>query len=312
MNILVTGGAGFIGSHFIDAMFDDPRVKIKTLIVLDKLTYAGHTENLKGHFDKKYFRFIQGDINNEDILKEINSNLDWIINFAAESHVDRSITASRDFLNSNFVGVDTLLRSIINSKTKFLQISTDEVYGSIESGMADENHPLKPSSVYSSTKASADLLALSYMKTFKIPVVITRTCNNFGPRQNSEKLIPLAINAALMNAPIPIYGDGKNIREWIPVEMNARAIIDVMLKGEMGNIYNIGSNNLIDNISLAEKIISLTKSKSKIVFVADRKGHDVRYCINSLKYKNISTLSSKFDFDDELLKTIDSFTHHIN
>ena len=304
MNILVTGGAGFIGSHFVDAIVEDPRIHIKKLIVVDKLTYAGRKEHLSKHFQADYFQFIQEDINKEALLRELNVKFDWIINFAAESHVDRSIETSREFLNSNFVGVDTLLRSIIDSKTRFIQISTDEVYGSIDSDSADENYPLNPSSVYSSTKASADLLALSYLKTFKIPILITRTCNNFGPRQNSEKLIPLVIKSALMNKAIPIYGDGKNIREWIPVGINVRAIIDVILYGEVGNIYNIGSNHLLDNLTLAEKIISLTQSNSKIEFVSDRKGHDRRYSINSNKFNTLSDRLTNIDFDTELLKTI--------
>jgi dTDP-glucose 4,6-dehydratase len=304
MRILVTGGAGFIGSHFVDALIETPDLRISKVIVLDKLTYAGNRNNLAKHFENSKFGFFHGDINDRQLVEDLVREVDWVVNFAAESHVDNSIQNSREFITSNIVGVDTLLNAVKNANCRFLQISTDEVYGSLREGSATESTSINPSSSYSASKASADLLALAFFNTFKLDIRITRTCNNFGPRQFIEKLIPVAICAALKGDAVPIYGDGLNIREWLPVRLNCQEIINVMKVGQPGNVYNIGSGLEITNLEIVQKILNLTNSNSRIEFITDRKGHDYRYSLNSEKLYSITKQRNSFDLDVELNKTI--------
>ena len=255
MNLLVTGGAGFIGSNFVRSIIASP--KYEKITVLDSLTYAGNLNNLKSHGNSKKFNFIKGDICNLEIVSEVTKGIDVIINFAAESHVDRSISNPYQFLNTNVLGTQSLLDAALKNKVaKFIQISTDEVYGSIEEGSWTEDWPLSPNSPYSASKASADLLVLSYYKTFGLDVSITRCSNNYGPYQFPEKVIPLFVTNLLQNKKIPIYGTGNNIRDWIYVEDHCSGIEKTIELGKPGHVYNFGGGNEVTNFELAKIILS--------------------------------------------------------
>jgi dTDP-glucose 4,6-dehydratase len=307
MRIMVTGGAGFIGSNFVHHMLKEH--KNHELIVLDKLTYAGRIENLKGILDK--IRFVKGDITNESDVAKVAKNVDAIINFAAETHVDRSISNSENFVRTNFFGTYLLLEYARKKDiARFLQISSDEVYGSIEKGSFQEENRLNPSNPYSASKAGADMLVQAYNRTYKLPTLITRTSNNFGPYQNPEKLIPLLILRALGNEPLPIYGDGLNMRDWIYVEDNCAAISMVLEKGEIGEIYNIGAGNEKTNLDVAKLILKqMGKHESLITFVKDRLGHDRRYSLNTSKIRML-TWKTKHNFEGALKKTIDWYLNN--
>ncbi len=286
MKLLVTGGAGFIGSNFIHyALNRHPDYKI---INLDKLTYAGNLDNLKDIHSPNY-QFVQGDICNELLVKDLIKEVDVILNFAAESHVDRSIVSPDEFIKTNVLGTNTLLRATLETGSKrFIQISTDEVYGSIKTGSFKETDALKPSSPYSASKASGDLIAQAYFTTYQLPAIITRSSNNFGPYQYPEKLIPLMIVNALEDKPLPIYGNGKNIRDWLYVEDNCEAIDIILHQGKEGEIYNIGAGNEVENIELVKEILRiLGKPETLITFVTDRPGHDYRYSIDSSKIREL-------------------------
>ncbi|MCH7973594.1 MAG: dTDP-glucose 4,6-dehydratase [Bacteroidetes bacterium] len=307
-NILVTGGAGFIGSNFINHILskhDDYNI-----VNLDKLTYAGNLENLIPSQDNKNYKFIHGDITNTELVKFLfeKYELQYIINFAAESHVDRSILSSREFVTTNVLGTNILLDAarIFNVK-KFLQISTDEVYGSLgKDGLFTEETPLSPNSLYSSSKASADMLALSNFKTYGLPVIITRCSNNYGPYQFPEKLIPLMIINSLIDKNLPVYGDGKNIRDWIYVLDHCRAIEMVFESGTNGKVYNVGASTEMENIEIIKLILKhLQKPESLIEYVKDRLGHDRRYAIDSSKIQNELGWSPSYSFEDAIIKTID-------
>ncbi|MFX1277483.1 MAG: dTDP-glucose 4,6-dehydratase [Promethearchaeota archaeon] len=288
-SILVTGGMGFIGSNFIRFLFGlDQDIKV---INVDKLTYAGNPENLKD-IDKKFpkkYKFYKADICDFDKIDKIviKEKVEFIINFAAESHVDRSIYNPTVFCDTNILGTQTLLNvSKKNKIKKFQQVSTDEVYGSLnfDESPFTERSPLSPNSPYSASKASADLLVRSYYKTFDLNINITRCSNNYGPYQFPEKLIPLMINNALNNRELPVYGEGINIRDWIFVKDHCSAIFKVLLEGKPGEIYNIGGDSELKNINLVKKILNiLDKPESLITFVKDRPGHDLRYAINHEK-----------------------------
>lgn len=294
--LLVTGGAGFIGSNFINYFMN----AYKDFIVVnyDKLTYAGNLENLKDIENLPGYFFVKGDIcDAEQFNKTLSEyNPDYIINFAAESHVDRSIDGPLVFGKTNFLGTMNLLQCVQSfwSKTsysgkRFLQISTDEVYGSIQNDTDcfTEDSLLLPNSPYSASKAGADLLVRSYIKTYGLPAVITRCCNNYGPYQYTEKFIPTCVSKALNDEPIPIYGDGTNVREWIHVFDHCTAITKVLFSGTQGEIYNIGSGEEVSNIDMARMILNiLGKSEDSIIKVNDRPGHDRRYALNSSKAKN--------------------------
>ena len=301
---LVTGGAGFIGSNFINYLHKNYEDYI---INLDKLSYGSNLNNIEISSDR--YKFIRKSIG--DDITEIIDNIDYIINFAAESHVDRSIATPRSFVSENINGVLNLLECIRKSKNDpvLVNIGTDEEYGDTISGSFTEQDMLKPSSPYSASKAASSLLALSYFRTYGIKTMVTRTSNNFGKYQFPEKLIPKTIIRNLLNLDIPLYGNGKNIRDWIYTEDNVRAILTVLFKGKYGEIYNISSNNELENIDIVEKIFDLMEKKGNIKYVSDRPGHDVRYSIKSDKLKNLGW-KPEYNFDDALKLTVEWYINN--
>ncbi|MBU4377194.1 MAG: dTDP-glucose 4,6-dehydratase [Candidatus Omnitrophica bacterium] len=307
MKILVTGGAGFIGSNFIRHMLKKyPDYHITNL---DKLTYCGNIENLADIKDNPRYKSIKGDIADAGTVNEAIKECDAVVNFAAESHVDRSIKDPNRFVKTNVHGTLTLLKCARElGVSKFVQIGTDEVYGSIERGSFTEHSNLNPRSPYSASKAGADLLALSFYSTYVLPVVVTRSSNNFGPYQYPEKIIPLFITNALDNKKLPVYGDGMNVRDWLYVMDNCEAIDVVLHKGTVGEVYNVSGSAEICNIDLTHKILDyLKKPHDLIEFVEDRPGHDRRYSLESAKIKGLGW-QPKHDFEDALKSTIDWYT----
>ena len=306
MKLLVTGGAGFIGSNFIHYLLD--KYPDYHIINYDKLTYAGNLENLENIQEFKNYTFIKGDINNQELLEYVvNTNeVDVIVNFAAESHVDRSIKNSSEFVTTNILGTQKLLDVAKNNSLRFIQISTDEVYGTLgPTGYFTEDTPLSPNSPYSASKASADFIVRSYHETFGLNTNITRCSNNYGPFQFPEKLIPLMIINALKGKPLPVYGDGKNIRDWLHVKDHCCAIDLVIHKGKPGEVYNIGGNNEKTNIEIVEHILEkLGVSKELITFVQDRLGHDYRYAIDSKKIQNELGWKPIYSFEDGIKETL--------
>ncbi|MBN2572326.1 MAG: dTDP-glucose 4,6-dehydratase [Ignavibacteriales bacterium] len=312
-NILVTGGAGFIGSNFINYMVE--RHNDWYIINFDKLTYAGNLENLRSSENKNNYHFVKGDINNSELLEFVFNkfNIKYVINFAAESHVDRSILGAEVFIRTNILGTNTLLEiARRNNIEKFLQVSTDEVYGSLGAdGKFSETTPLSPNSPYSASKASADMLALSYNHTFGLPVVVTRCSNNYGPLQFPEKLIPLMIINALNNKKLPVYGDGMNVRDWIYVLDHNKAIEKVFEDGSTGEIYNIGADQEMPNIEIVKLILKkLGKSEDLIEYVKDRPGHDRRYAIDSTKIQTKLDWKPEHKFEDAISYTIDWYLNN--
>lgn len=302
LRILITGGAGFIGANFVHYIIE--KEPDHDIIVLDKLTYAGRMENLKEVLNK--IEFVRGDIAKEKDVKNAMKNVDAIINFAAETHVDRSIADPENFVRTNFLGTYVLLEYARRNYVKrYIQISSDEVYGSIEKGSFREEDILNPSSPYSACKAGADMLVQAYYKTYKLPVIITRTSNNFGPYQYPEKLIPLLILRTHQNAPLPLYGDGMNTRDWIYVEDNCVAIDVVFESGKIGEVYNIATGNEKTNLEVAKLILKqMSKTENLIIFVKDRPGHDRRYSLDTTKIRELGW-KPKHDFEDALNKTVD-------
>jgi len=306
-NVLVTCGAGFIGSNFINYILDER--DDYNIINLDKLTYAGNLENLVLSESKNNYHFIKGDITNAELVNYLFQRYDikYVINFAAESHVDRSILGSEVFFRSNVLGTNVLLEASRKFEVKkFLQISTDEVYGSLDSeGLFTEETPLHPNSPYSASKASADMMALSFHHTYGLPVVITRCSNNYGPYQFPEKLIPLMIINTINNKKLPLYGDGLNVRDWIYVIDHNRAVEMVFEKGKDGEVYNIGAHTEMPNIEIVKLILNeLGKSEDMIEYVKDRPGHDRRYAIDSTKIEVELGWKPKFNFADAVSRTI--------
>jgi dTDP-glucose 4,6-dehydratase len=303
--ILVTGGAGFIGSNFIRYMMDKyPGYKI---INLDKLTYAGNLENLRDIEDRDNYTFVKGDIADTKIVSDIfASRIDAIVNFAAESHVDRSIEEPGVFIQTDVYGTFVLLEAARkNNCDIFLQISTDEVYGSIEDGSFKEGDPLLPNSPYSASKAGAEMIVRSFFKTYETPVVITRTSNNFGPYQYPEKLIPLFVTNLIDGIKVPLYGDGMNVRDWIYVDDNCSALDMVLHRGQVGEIYNIGAGNEKPNVWITKKIIQLLgKTEDMIRPVEDRLGHDRRYSVDCSRIKHELGWDTEYDFGEALEKTV--------
>lgn len=310
MQILVTGAAGFIGSNFVEYMVKKhPEYKI---IVLDKLTYAGNIENLNKVINK--IEFIEGDICDFDLVMKTlkENNINSIVHFAAESHVDNSIKEPFIFTKTNVIGTHTLLEAARQlwgegSENKFVHISTDEVYGALgETGYFTEKSPITPSSPYSASKASSDLVALAYHETYKMNVTVTNCSNNYGPYQHNEKLIPHMIKLALNNKKLPVYGQGLNVRDWLYVEDHCEAIDLVLHKGKAGERYNIGGHNEKRNIDIVKLILKhLNKPEDLISFVEDRKGHDFRYAIDPTKISNELGWMPKTKFEDGIVKTID-------
>ncbi|HHW03159.1 MAG TPA: dTDP-glucose 4,6-dehydratase [Thermoanaerobacterales bacterium] len=307
MKILVTGGAGFIGSNFIRYMLKQH--EDYKIINLDKLTYAGNLENLKDVEDNPNYIFINGDITDKNLVESLffSYDINYVINFAAESHVDRSIEDPQIFLKTNVIGTQVLLDASkkVNVK-KFLQVSTDEVYGSLgPTGYFTEQSPLSPNSPYSASKASADLLVKAYAHTYGLRVNITRCSNNYGPHQFPEKLIPLMIINAMNDKDLPVYGDGLNIRDWIYVEDHCRAIDMILHHGTVGEIYNIGGNNEKTNIDIVKYILKeIGKPESLIKYVKDRPGHDRRYAIDSTKMQEELGWKPLYSFEEGMKKTI--------
>ena len=304
MKLLVTGGLGFIGSNFISRIFENH--KDWSIVNVDAGLYGSNHQSLKKFENNPKYSFVKGNIVDQKLMDNLVSESDVVVNFAAESHVDRSISDAKPFIDSNILGVFTLLESIKRLKKKLIHISTDEVYGSFNSGSAKEETRLNPSSPYAASKASAELLIQSYVTTYGCDVIITRCTNNYGPKQFPEKLIPKTIILALNNKKIPIYGTGKNIRDWIFVEDHCDAIIEVLMKGESGESYNISAGNEIDNITIIKKILTiLEKPLENIEFVEDRPGHDFRYSMESTKIRNSLEWSQKKKFEEGLKKTIE-------
>ena len=306
MRVLVTGGAGFIGSNFVEMALTDQFPDISSVIVLDKLTYAGKLSNLTNVASDPNFEFIHGDICDVELVNDLAQKVDAVINFAAESHVDRSIENSSEFIRTNVLGTQVLLDAAKNQKVhKFVQVSTDEVYGSILEGSWDEDEPLLPNSPYSASKAAADLLVRAYYVTHGLNVNITRCSNNFGPRQDPEKLIPNFILKLRQGLKVPVYGDGLNVRDWLYVEDHCIGIYLALIKGVAGEIYNIGGGTELSNLELTSKLLTLMdKDESFINFVDDRLGHDRRYSVNSSKIEKLGYKSS-LGFQTNLRRTVE-------
>jgi dTDP-glucose 4,6-dehydratase len=311
MKLLVTGGAGFIGSNFIHHI-----LKKHTdwqLTNLDKLTYAGNLENLKDIEDNPGYRFVKGDIADRDLISNIlRDGFDAIINFAAESHVDRSILDASPFIETNIKGSQILLEGARQYKvSRFVQVSTDEVYGSTEKGKFTEKSPLAPNSPYSASKTAADLLCHAYWKSHQLPVMITRCSNNLGPYQFPEKLIPLAITNVMENKPIPVYGDGLNVRDWIYVEDHCRALDTVLQKGKPGEIYNVGADAEKTNLELIHLLLDIMeKPRDLITFVTDRPGHDRRYALDITKISTELGWKPVYSFEKALAATVDWYINN--
>jgi dTDP-glucose 4,6-dehydratase len=317
MKFLVTGGAGFIGSAFIRMLLGNSpagssreRTVIIVVINVDKLTYAGNLENLAPIVTDERYRFVHGDICDAKLVEALiaETRPDAIVNFAAESHVDRSILSPAPVFETNLRGTFTLLEAARLHKTpRFLHVSTDEVYGSIDAPQdADENYPLRASSPYSASKAGSDLLALSYFTTYKMPVLVTRASNNYGPYQFPEKLIPLMISNAFEDKSLPIYGDGMQIRDWLYVDDHCRAILAVIERGREGQVYNIGGSRALPNVEVVRKILSATgKPESLMTTVTDRPGHDRRYALSSEKLMRETAWAPQVPFEEGLRETIE-------
>lgn len=324
--VLVTGGCGFIGSNFVRLLNED--YPLWRVVNLDKLTYAGNLKNLEEVREGENYRFIKGDICDEELIAQLFDveKIDTVVHFAAESHVDRSITGPAEFIRTNVVGTFTLLEAARTfwlqgekhgKRNCFLHVSTDEVYGSLgESGYFTESTPYDPRSPYSASKASSDHLAAAYFHTYGLPIRITNCSNNYGPYQFPEKLIPLVFNNALHGKPLPLYGDGKNVRDWLHVKDHCEAIVEVLMKGEDGECYNIGGNNEKQNIEVVSLICDLLDKKiglhesgkrrrSLITFVKDRLGHDRRYAIDATKTRDQLGWEPKMTFEQGLERTID-------
>ena len=317
--IIVTGGLGFIGSNLIDFLIK----KNYFVINIDKVTYSSNYYNLREHKNSKRYKFIKCDIKNKKLRKIIFTHKPVaIFNLAAETHVDRSIDGPESFIQSNIVGVFNLLESFKEFskryKSKLIHISTDEVYGDILSGRTSENYPYNPSSPYAASKAASDHLVRSYVRTYKIPAIVTNCSNNYGPKQHPEKLIPKLIYNILNNKPLPIYGRGMNSREWIFVKDHCEALFKVFMKGKVGEFYNIGSNKNLNNLQVTKELLKISKkimklgNKVKISFVKDRPGHDVRYALNSFKIKKELGWYPKTNFGHGIKLTFDWYFKNKN
>jgi dTDP-glucose 4,6-dehydratase len=309
MTIIVTGGAGFIGSCYIDRIL---MTTDESVTLVDNLTYAGRLQNFQNHTGNPRFRFVQADICHFEVIRDLIGEGDYVVNFAAESHVDRSILSGLPFVRTNVLGTQVMLDiSLQNKALMFIQVSTDEVYGSITEGSWDENWPLNPNSPYAASKAGADLMALSYFRTHNLDIRITRCCNNYGPRQFPEKLIPYFVKKLLAGQNLPVYGSGLNVREWIHVEDHISAIELVRTGGSAGEIYNIGSGVHKTNLEIVHTILGHFEFPySRIDHVADRKGHDLRYSLNSDKIRKQLGFSTDVSFDKGMYETLDWYKNN--
>jgi dTDP-glucose 4,6-dehydratase len=307
MRLLVTGAAGFIGSNFVRMIASGKIAGISSVAVLDKLTYAGAKANLHSAQDISNYSFAKGDICDTRLVSSMLEDVDSVINFAAESHVDRSITGASDFVQTNIVGVQVLLDAIkaTGKKIRFLQVSTDEVYGSIESGSWTEDWPLQPNSPYSASKASGELLARSYNRTHGLDVVITRCSNNYGTHHFPEKLIPLFITNLIEGKKVPVYGTGENVRDWLHVDDHCRGIHSALMNGRSGEVYNIGGGRELTNNEITSLILeAMGADESSIEYVEDRKGHDLRYSVDWTKINKELGYEPQVKFEDGLRETI--------
>jgi dTDP-glucose 4,6-dehydratase len=306
MRVLVTGGAGFIGSNFVRRIVDGSLSGIDHVTVLDKLTYAGTLTNLE-MLPKESFEFVHGDIGDSDLVNSLASRHDAIVNFAAESHVDRSITGAKDFVLTNVLGTQNLLNSALRNEVRtFVQISTDEVYGTIDEGSWHEDYPLLPNSPYSASKAAADLLVRSYHRTFGLDTRTTRCSNNYGPHQFPEKVIPLFVTNLIDGKKVPLYGKGMNVRDWLHVDDHCRGIHAVLMKGKSGQIYNIGGGQELTNKELTSIILeNMGRDDSSIEFVQDRLGHDLRYSVSIEKISAELGYEPRVRFEDGISETIE-------
>ena len=305
MRLLITGGAGFIGSNYIRRIIDGSLKGVDSIILLDKLTYAGTLTNLSS-LPPNSLEFVEGDICNQELVDQLVSRSDAVINFAAESHVDRSILGSRVFFQTNVLGVQTLLDSARKNEVEtFVQVSTDEVYGSIREGSWPETDPLLPNSPYAASKAAGDLICRSYFQTYQFDVRVTRSSNNYGPHQFPEKIIPLFITNLFDDLKIPIYGTGSNIRDWLHVDDHCIGIHSVLKEGSAGEIYNIGGGTELTNFELTQKILNLMdKDESSIEYVSDRLGHDNRYSVDISKISTELQYRPTIDFERGLTETV--------
>jgi len=307
LKLLITGAAGFIGSNFVRMIAKGDLQGVSSVTVLDKLTYAGVIANLDSAANLSRYEFKQGDICDPRIVSELLKDVDAVVNFAAESHVDRSISGSADFVQTNIVGVQVLLDAIkaVGRKIRFLQVSTDEVYGSIESGSWTEDWPLQPNSPYSASKAGGELLARSYNRTHGMDVVITRCSNNYGTHHFPEKLIPLFITNLIEGKKVPVYGTGKNVRDWLHVDDHCRGIFSVLMSGRSGEAYNIGGGRELTNNEITSQILeAMGADESAIEYVEDRKGHDLRYSVDWTKINRELGYEPQVKFEDGLRETI--------
>ena len=313
MRVLVTGGAGFIGSNFVRQVLDKSLAGISFTTVLDKLTYAGVKLNLAEATGHTNFRFEEGEICDSQSVSQLLVEIDAVINFAAESHVDRSINSAAEFVSTNVAGVQVLLDAIKASgrKIRFLQVSTDEVYGSIESGSWDENSPLLPNSPYAASKAGGELLARAYHRTHGMDVVITRCSNNYGTHHFPEKLIPLFITNLLEGKKVPVYGNGKNVRDWLHVDDHCRGIHAALMNGKSGEVYNIGGGRELTNLEITHLILeAMGADESSIEYVEDRKGHDLRYSVDWTKINRELGYEPQVKFEDGLRDTIEWYRNN--
>jgi dTDP-glucose 4,6-dehydratase len=308
MRVLVTGGAGFIGSHYVRQALAGayPTLSDAEVLVLDKLTYAGSEENLQSVADDPRLRFVRGDICDAELVNDLMNGIDLVVHFAAESHVDRSILGSADFVLTNVLGTQTLLQAALSARVgKFVHVSTDEVYGSIQEGSWSEDHILEPNSPYSASKASSDLIARSFYRTHGLPVCVTRCSNNYGPHQFPEKVIPLFVTNLLDGAKVPLYGDGLNVRDWLHVDDHCRGIQLVADGGRPGEIYNIGGGTELTNRELTERLLAAVGADRDMVEpVDDRKGHDRRYSVDITKINTELGYAPKVSFEDGLADTV--------
>jgi dTDP-glucose 4,6-dehydratase len=308
MRVLVTGGAGFIGSHYVRQAMSGafPALAGAEVVVLDKLTYAGNPANLAPVADEPRFRFVQGDICDGALVSELMTGVDLVVHFAAESHVDRSILGSADFVLTNVLGTQTLLQAALGAGVgKFVHVSTDEVYGSIAEGSWSEDHVLEPNSPYSASKASSDLLARAFHRTHGLPVCVTRCSNNYGPYQFPEKVIPLFVTNLLDGARVPLYGDGLNVRDWLHVDDHCRGIQLVAEGGRPGEIYNIGGGTELTNRELTERLLAaLGAGWDRVEQVPDRLGHDRRYSVDITKISTELGYRAEVPFDQGLADTV--------
>ena len=311
MRLLVTGGAGFIGSNYVRMLVNGELKGITKIIVLDKLTYSGNKQNLID-LDSSSFEFIQGDICDTELVSKLSKRVDAVVNFAAESHVDRSIDSSKEFIKTNVLGAHTLLESARKSNVgMFLQVSTDEVYGSIEEGSWDEDFPLQPNSPYAASKASADLISQAYHRTYGMDVRITRCSNNYGPYQYPEKVIPLFITNLIQDKKVPLYGQGLNVRDWLHVTDHCRGIHLVITKGKPGDIFNIGGGRELSNLELTRVILrEMGAREERIEEVTDRLGHDFRYSLNIEKITKQLGYKPEISFEEGISQTIEWYKSH--